>query len=160
MKSTTHSVKYDILNKENKDFFIDIFMDGEHKLKLSEKKSVVGKVVKFEHCYNNNNLVGNLSFKIYGEEQHQKMFALKNIIVNKQPVDVLIGLYYVDEDDWWHSLSKEEYEQVKRKTVLHGANFGWFGTVDYEFEIYHNMKINPSNRLGAMPRMGTKGVYL
>lgn len=157
-----HSIKYNIINEQNKNFVFKVYINDNLKLQMSEKHSITNKIVTFTHQYEESDDSSDIEIKITGEEQHHKLLQVKNIIINKQPINILGGFYYVDENDWWESLDPEEYKKMKKKTVIHGANFGWFGTVEYRVALMRNHKRKPrtSVDLNFLPRLESKGIFI
>lgn len=160
MPDTLHTIKYNLINEENLDFVVKIFVQDELKVEINENTSVTEKVISFVHTYSNDTYMSTIKIITSGAEQPNKLLQIKNITVNKQPLNVLAGFYYPEPGSWWQSLSEEEYKQMKKKTVMHGANFGWFGTIDYEFRVFQNYKVHKKTNLEEMLSPGCRGIFL
>jgi len=163
MTPTIHTVQFSLINELHKQFKIDIFVNNNLKLSVNQVEPVKTKVLKFNHLYNDHDTASCIKVVLTGEEQQNKLFQLHNITVANQPIDVLAGFYYVQENDWWASLSANEYKIQKKKTVRHAAKFGWFGTIEYDFAIWSQGKVmnkKDQSSLGGLPTLGTRGVYI
>jgi len=93
----------------------------------------IDQVIKFSYDYptdSNNTLT--IRFEKVEEEAEVKMLSLRKILINNQQL-------YVQEGDY--NPYPNDYVTLK-DTIEHGGNMGWYGTMDYEFNIQDNLSNN------------------
>jgi len=161
MTEIFHSIKYDVINGQGKQFNIDIFINDKLQLSLSETKSSEANVATWNYCYSDEEKIANLAIVLSGEEQQNKLLRIRNIIVNKQPVNIYTGFYYVKDSPWWQSLNADQYKKERRRTVLHGGCLGWFGHIEYSYELVRNKKPGKKQlTYNSMPRLTNNGIII
>lgn len=89
--------------------------------------------VDFEHDYLENGINKlTIKFEGYVQEAKIKMLSLRKILINNQQL-------YIQEGDY--NPYPNDYVTLK-DTIEHGGNMGWYGTMDYEFNIQDNLSNN------------------
>ena len=155
LMSVIHSISYDILNKESLDFFLKVYLNDELKLEKNFRSKTYSDCSTF--CHNYKSEVDTdyiLRFEFDGVEQETKLLHIKQILINNQILDVNQGYYYPKQNQFWQSLDDRTKKEMIKKTVKHGANFGWFGTIEYEYSVLRNrIGKNKNNGLFPMPRI-------
>lgn len=161
MSDILHSVTYDVVNEQNKDFIIQIYINDKLMLTLDELHTVQSKTAHFNYIYNDDDRIASLVIIISGEEQPQKMLRIKKITVNTQPLDIPGGFYFPDDSPWWQSLDPEQFKQERKRTLLHGGCLGWFGRIEYSYDLIRNKKRSkPCPVHYSLPKLKNKGIMI
>jgi len=155
--SVIHKINYNILNQENKNFIIDVYINDDLLSSVTHNKTQKNQSIIFEYDYkNNNNSKYSLIIVLCGKEQQHKEMELKNIYINNSIIDVNSGYYYPKINKFWNSLTEKERKTMKKKLTSHGGVFGWFGSVEYEYCILHGGNNGQHNSNNLIPKTAIK----
>ena len=123
---------FSIVNDEQKHISIKMTMNDKDPVWEQEFFTAEDNVAA-EFDYNYTEPYNWLTIYFTGDEQRNKLFAIKSVSINNQKLQVNSGFYTVYPNDFWNNLSDSDSEQMRHKVLAHGGMLGWFGEINFEF---------------------------